>query len=226
MEGVYNLIREAGMSIIFVNTRAQAELCFAELWRLNEDGLAIAMHHGSLEREQRRKVEAAMAAGTLQSVVATSSLELGIDWGDVDLVVQVGAPKGVNRLMQRIGRANRFNEPSRAVLFRPTASRCWSRACMDGSGRKKSMATRPAPGQMFWPSTSLVWPAPGRSSPTISAEVIRASFRDLSRQDFDDTLEFVTDGGYALRYERYQRLLTLRDGRRGSPTATTRAATA
>ena len=93
MEGVYRLIRDAGMSIVFVNTRAQAELCFAELWRLNEDGLAIAMHHGSLEREQRRKVEAAMAAGTLQSVVATASLDLGIDWGDVDLVVQVGAPK-------------------------------------------------------------------------------------------------------------------------------------
>ena len=78
MEGVYRLIRDAGMSIVFVNTRAQAELCFAELWRLNEDGLAIAMHHGSLEREQRRKVEAAMAAGTLQSVVATSSLDLSL----------------------------------------------------------------------------------------------------------------------------------------------------
>ncbi len=171
MEGVYRLIRDAGMSIVFVNTRAQAELCFAELWRLNEDGLAIAMHHGSLEREQRRKVEAAMAAGTLQSVVATSSLDLGIDWGDVDLVVQVGAPKGASRLMQRIGRANhRFDEPSRAVLVpanRFEVLEC--QACMDGVWAEELDGDPARPGGwMFWPSTSSAWPAPGRSSPTIS----------------------------------------------------------
>ncbi|MCH5824147.1 hypothetical protein MMA61_24490, partial [Salmonella enterica] len=75
------------------------------------------LHHGSLAVEQRRKVEAAMAAGRLRAIVATSSLDLGIDWGDVDLVIQLGAPKGVSRLMQRIGRANhRLDEPSRAMI--------------------------------------------------------------------------------------------------------------
>jgi len=117
VEAVYEAIKGADVSIIFVNTRAQAELVFGELWRHNRDGLAIGLHHGSLAVEQRRKVEAAMAAGSLRAVVCTSSLDLGIDWGDVDLVIQIGAPKGVSRLLQRIGRANhRLDEPSRAVV--------------------------------------------------------------------------------------------------------------
>ena len=117
MEEAYPMIAQAKMAIVFVNTRAQAELVFQELWRVNAQNLAIGLHHGSLAPEQRRKVEAAMAAGELKAVVATSSLDLGIDWGNVDLVLQVGAPKGASRLMQRIGRANhRFDEPSRAVL--------------------------------------------------------------------------------------------------------------
>src|ERR1700722_17947452 len=110
-------IRSAGLTIVFVNTRAQAELMFQALWKLNDTTLPIALHHGSLEVEQRRKVEAAMAAGPLRAVVATSSLDLGIDWGGVDQVIQVGAPKGVSRLLQRVGRANhRMDEASRAIL--------------------------------------------------------------------------------------------------------------
>ena len=103
---------------VFVNTRSQAESIFQELWGINDDGLAIALHHGSLDVAQRRKVEAAMAVGRLRAVVATSSLDLGIDWGDVDLVINVGAPKGASRLLQRIGRANhRMDEPSNGVLI-------------------------------------------------------------------------------------------------------------
>ncbi len=114
---VYDAIRRHRTTLVFVNTRAQAELIFQALWRLNDDNLPIALHHGSLAVEQRRKVEAAMAAGKLRAVVATSSLDLGIDWGGVDQVIQVGAPKGVSRLLQRIGRANhRLDEPSQALL--------------------------------------------------------------------------------------------------------------
>ena len=104
-------------TLIFVNTRSQAEFPFQELWRANEDNLAIALHHGSLDVAQRRRVEDAMAAGKLRAVVCTSSLDLGVDWGDIDLVINVGAPKGCSRLMQRIGRSNhRLDEPSEAVL--------------------------------------------------------------------------------------------------------------
>ena len=115
---MYELIKRNKTTLIFVNTRSQAEMLFQDFWRMNDDGLAIALHHGSLDVAQRRKVEDAMAAGKLRGVVCTSSLDLGIDWGDIDLVINVGAPKGSSRLMQRIGRANhRLDEPSRAVLI-------------------------------------------------------------------------------------------------------------
>ena len=114
---IYELIKRNKTTLVFVNTRSQAEMLFQDLWRMNDDGLAIALHHGSLDVAQRRKVEDAMAAGKLRGVVCTSSLDLGVDWGDVDLVINIGAPKGASRLMQRIGRANhRIDEASRAVL--------------------------------------------------------------------------------------------------------------
>ncbi len=114
---VYEEIRKHKTTLIFVNTRFQAELLFQELWTINEDNLPIALHHGSLDAGQRRKVEAAMSANKLRAVVATSTLDMGLDWGDVDLVVHVGAPKGASRLAQRIGRSNhRMDEPSKAIL--------------------------------------------------------------------------------------------------------------
>ena len=97
---IYDLVKANKTSLMFVNTRAQAEMLFQDLWRINDDGLAIALHHGSLDVAQRRKVEDAMAAGKLRGVVCTSSLDLGIDWGDIDLVINVGAPKGASRLMK------------------------------------------------------------------------------------------------------------------------------
>ena len=120
---MYELIKRHKTALVFVNTRSQAESIFQELWSINDDGLAIALHHGSLDVAQRRKVEAAMAEGRLRAVVCTSSLDLGVDWGDVDLVVNIGAPKGSSRLMQRIGRANhRLDEASRGCFVWRRAS--------------------------------------------------------------------------------------------------------
>ena len=114
---IYRVIRQAATALVFVNTRSQAERVFQELWDLNDDGLEIALHHGSIARESRLKVEAAMAEGSLRAVVCTSTLDLGVDWGAVDLVIQIGAPKGISRMLQRIGLANhRMDEPSRALL--------------------------------------------------------------------------------------------------------------
>ena len=114
---IYDLIKRHKTTLVFVNTRSQAEMIFRELWDINDDNLPIALHHGSLDVAQRRKVEDAMGKGRLRAVVCTSSLDLGIDWGDIDLVINVGAPKGSSRLLQRIGRANhRLDEPSRGIL--------------------------------------------------------------------------------------------------------------
>ncbi len=110
-------VRKHKTTLIFHNTRAQAEIFFHNLWLANDEGLPIGIHHGSLAREQRERVEAAMVQGELRAIVATGSLDLGIDWGDVDLVIQIGAPKNVKRLVQRIGRANHtYSAPSKALV--------------------------------------------------------------------------------------------------------------
>src|SRR6185312_6726123 len=114
---IMRLVLQHMAPLVFCNTRGLAELIFQKLWYENEQGLPIGIHHGSLAVEARRKVEAAMAAGKLRGLVATASLDLGIDWGDVDLVVQMGAPKGSSRLLQRIGRANhRLDEASEGII--------------------------------------------------------------------------------------------------------------
>jgi len=216
---IYRLIRSARTAIVFVNTRAQAELVFQALWRLNDDGLPIALHHGSLAREQRERVEAAMAEGRLKAVVATSSLDLGIDWGDVDLVIHVGAPKGVSRLLQRIGRANhRWNEASRAVLVpanRFEVLEC--RAAVEGVATHDLDGDPPPPGGLDVLAQhvlGMACAAPFRAD-DLYAEVKRAApYATLPRQDFDDVLRFVADGGYALSgYERYRRLFRDSEGR-------------
>ncbi len=216
---VYAAIRGAGMTLVFVNTRSQAERIFHELWTINEDALAIALHHGSLDVGQRRKVEAAMAAGSLRAVVCTSTLDLGIDWGDVDLVINLGAPKGSSRILQRIGRANhRYDEPSRAVLVpsnRFEVLECEAaraavyESVQDGEGPAElkrdvlaqhimgsAVAAPFHPAELFCEVTSA-WP-----------------YRRLTREDFDQAVDFVSTGGYALKsYERFAKLKRMPDGR-------------
>ena len=216
---VYERLKGIGTAIVFVNTRAQAELVFQELWRLNEEGLAIALHHGSLSREQRRKVEAAMAAGKLRAVVATSSLDLGVDWAAVDLVVQIGAPKGASRLTQRIGRSNhRFDEPSRALLV--PSSRFEVMECLaarDAVSQGTLDGDPPGPGRLDVLAQHLLGMAcaGGFTAEEMFAEVRRAApYAALPREDFDDVLTYVATGGYALRaYEKYRRLKQDAEGR-------------
>ena len=215
---VYDEIRKAETTLVFVNTRAQAEIVFQELWRLNDDNLAIALHHGSLAVEQRRKVEAAIAAGRLRAVVATSSLDLGVDWAAVDLVVQVGAPKGASRLIQRVGRAgHRLDTPSRAVLVpanRFEFLEC--QAALDAVREHSLDGDPPRPGGLDVLSQHLLGMACSAAfaADDMYAEITKAAaYAELPRHDFDDTLGFVENGGYALGgYERYHRLKRSSDG--------------
>ncbi len=219
MEEVYARIRRAGTTLVFVNTRAQAELVFQSLWRLNEDKLAIAVHHGSLAVEQRRKVEAAMARGALDAVVATSSLDLGVDWAAVDLVVQVGAPKGAARLLQRIGRANhRLDQPSQALLVpanRFEVLEC--RAALEAVEAGSLDGEEPRPGGLDVLAQHILGSACAGpfDADSLYAEVTTAApYVGLARADFEAVLDFVATGGYALRtYERFRRLRRDDDGR-------------
>jgi ATP-dependent Lhr-like helicase len=215
---VYAEIGKAATTIVFVNTRAQAEICFQQLWRLNDLNLPIALHHGSLAVEQRRKVEAAMAAGRLRAVVATSSLDLGVDWAAVDLVIQIGAPKGVSRLVQRIGRAgHRLDRTSRAILVPANRfEHLECRAAVEAVAAGELDGEAPPPGGLEVLAQHLLGCACAGpfSAEAMYAEVRRAApYAGLSAGDFADTLRFVESGGYALGgYDRYHRLYRRTDG--------------
>jgi ATP-dependent Lhr-like helicase len=209
---IYDLIKANRTTLVFVNTRSQAEMLFQELWRMNDDNLAIALHHGSLDVAQRRKVEDAMSAGRLQGVVCTSSLDLGVDWGDVDLVINVGAPKGASRLMQRIGRANhRLNEASRAVLVPANRFEVLECAVAIDAVAENAQDTPPLrTGALDVLAQHILGCACG--APFLADDLFdevrtAAPYTDITRADFDDTLDFVASGGYALKtYERFVRI--------------------
>ncbi len=209
---VLDLVKQHQTTLIFHNTRAQAEIYFHNLWLANDDGLPIGIHHGSLDRSQREKVEAAMVAGDLRAIVCTGSLDLGIDWGDVDLVIQIGAPKNVKRLIQRIGRANhRYNAPSKAVLV--PANRFEVVECVAAlqAARENDLdgdPKGPGPRDVLCQHILLM----ACSGPFDATELYHeiktvGAYSDLSRAAFDDCLDFCATGGYALRaYDQWKRL--------------------
>jgi ATP-dependent helicase Lhr and Lhr-like helicase len=216
---IYELVKRHNTSLVFVNTRSQAEMLFQELWRINDDGLAIALHHGSLDVAQRRKVEDAMAKGHLRAVVCTSSLDLGVDWGDVDLVVNVGAPKGCSRLQQRIGRSNhRLDEPSRAVLVpanRFEVLEC--RAAIDAVADSAQDTPPARVGALDVLAQHVLGCACGEPFlvDELYAEVRTAApYARLTRAEFDSVVDLVATGGYALKaYERFAKIRRNQDDR-------------
>ncbi len=215
---VLEQVRQHNTTLIFHNTRAQAEIFFHNLWLANEDHLPIGIHHGSLDRTQRERVEGAMVRGELRAIVCTGSLDLGIDWGDVDLVIQIGAPKNVKRLVQRIGRANhRYNAPSKALLV--PANRFEVVECVAAleavlAGELDGDPRGPGPRDVLCQHILITACAGPFDADALYAEVISAgAYATLSRPDFDACLAFCATGGYALRaYDRWQRLLQRPDG--------------
>ena len=206
-------------TIVFVNTRGLAELIFQELWKANDKGLPIGIHHGSLSIEARRKVEEAMAEGRIRALVATASLDLGLDWGDVDCVIQMGAPKGSSRLIQRIGRANhRLDEPSKALVV-PGNRFEWleARAALDAveAGERDPDIFRPGSLDVLAQHITATACSGVFAEEDLYREVISTlPYAALDRATFDRTLGFVRDGGYALKaYDRFRRLAPAGEGK-------------
>ncbi|WP_454886015.1 ligase-associated DNA damage response DEXH box helicase [Sphingomonas oryzagri] len=217
-EQVMRQIEAHTISIIFCNTRSLAELIFQDLWAVNDKHLPIGIHHGSLDIEARRKVEAAMAAGKLRGLVATASLDLGVDWGDVDLVIQMGAPKGSSRLLQRIGRANhRLDEPSKALIVPGNRFEYLeARAAVDAvdAGERDPDVFRPGALDVLAQHLMAAAAAAPFAQADMLAEVREAApYSTLPEDVFDRVLSFVATGGYALRaYDQYKRLTLGPDG--------------
>ena len=215
---VLRQIKTHNTTLIFHNTRAQAEIFFHRLWLANEDALPIGIHHGALDRAQREKVEAAMVAGQLRAVVCTGSLDLGIDWGDVDLVIQIGAPKNVKRLVQRIGRANhRYNAPSKALLVpanRFEVVECRAALEAVAAGDLDGDALPPGPRDVLCQHILITACAGPFEAEALFHEIRTVgAYTNLSRADFDACLDFCATGGYALKaYDQWRRLLRRPDG--------------
>ena len=218
MPELYEILKQHQTTLIFVNTRSQAERIFQELWSINDDNLPIALHHGSLDAGQRRRVEAAMSENRLRAVVATSTLDLGIDWGDVDLVVHVGAPKGASRLAQRIGRSNhRMDEPSKAILVpanRFEVMECQAALDANYIGAQDtppvSAGTLDVLAQHI---LGMACAAPFDADMLFKEVTSAYPYAPLARGTYDRVLDFVATGGYALRtYERYARIRKTKDG--------------
>ncbi|MEX0284762.1 MAG: ligase-associated DNA damage response DEXH box helicase [Paracoccaceae bacterium] len=215
---VLEQVHQHRTTLIFHNTRAQAEIFFRNLWLANTDTLPIAIHHGSLEKDQRLKVEAAMVRGDLRAIVCTGTLDLGIDWGDVDLIIQVGAPKNVKRLVQRIGRANhRYNAPSKALLVpanRFEVVECVAALEAAREGELDGDPRGPGPLDVLCQHLLIVAASGPFDADQVFDQVSTAgAYSTLDRAAFDDCLEFCATGGYALRaYDQWQRLRQRPDG--------------
>jgi ATP-dependent Lhr-like helicase len=211
---VMRLIEQHRTTLVFCNTRGLAELIFQKLWDENEQGLPIGIHHGSLSVEARRKVEAAMAAGKLRGLVATASLDLGIDWGDVDLVVQMGAPKGSSRLLQRIGRANhRLDEPSLGMIVPGNRFEYLeARAALDAidDGELDPEVFRPgALDVLAQHILAMAVAAPFQQDELLGEIRSAAPYAGLKDETFEEILNFIATGGYSLKaYDRFRRLVS------------------
>ncbi|WP_458792846.1 ligase-associated DNA damage response DEXH box helicase [Yoonia sp. MH D7] len=215
---VLNEVKKHKTTLIFHNTRAQAEIFFHNLWLANDENLPVGIHHGSLDRVQRTRVEERMVAGDLRAIVCTGTLDLGIDWGCVDLVIQIGAPKNVKRLVQRIGRANHhYNAPSKALLV--PANRFEVVECVaaleaviahDLDGEPRGAGPRDVLCQHI-----LIRACAGPFDDTTLYHEVKSvgAYVALSRAEFNDCLDFCATGGYALRaYDKWKRLLQRPDG--------------
>ncbi|MBS90062.1 MAG: ligase-associated DNA damage response DEXH box helicase [Sphingobium sp.] len=205
-------------TLVFCNTRGLAELIFQELWSANDANLPIAIHHGSLSIEARRKVESAMADGKLRALVATASLDLGVDWGNVDCVIQMGAPKGSSRLLQRIGRANhRLDQASEAILIPGNRFEYLeARAALDAveAGERDADDFRAGSLDVLAQHVmGLACAGPFREEEMLAEIQFATPYSALTPDAFASVLHFIEGGGYALRaYDRFKRLTRDADG--------------
>ncbi|OYW47233.1 MAG: DNA ligase-associated DEXH box helicase [Sphingomonadales bacterium 32-68-7] len=210
---LYQLIKRNKTTLIFTNTRFLAEFIFQELWNANEDTLPIGIHHGSLGKEARRKVEGAMARGELRALVATASLDLGIDWGDIDCVVQMGAPKGSSRLLQRIGRSNhRLDQPSRALLVPGNRFEF-----LEAAAAKDAVDQGQRDGEDFRPGgldvlaqhvMACACAAPFGEAALLAEVRSSLTYARIDEATWQRVLHFVATGGYALEaYDKFRRIV-------------------
>ncbi|HDS0950558.1 TPA: ligase-associated DNA damage response DEXH box helicase [Stenotrophomonas maltophilia] len=216
---VLESLMAARSSLLFTNTRAQAELwhqALAAVWP--EDAHTLALHHGSLDPVLRQQVEDGLRAGTLRCVVATSSLDLGVDFPEVEQVLQLGSPKGVARLRQRAGRARHRPGASGSVLCVPTHAlelaeyAAVRRALREGVTEPRTPPTLSLDVLAQHAVSRAL--AGGFQADALLAQVRRThAFAGLQDAQWQAVLEFIVQGGRALaQYPEYHKVVLDDDG--------------
>ncbi|MEM1329726.1 MAG: ligase-associated DNA damage response DEXH box helicase [Planctomycetota bacterium] len=201
-------------TLVFCNTRSQAERWFHAIQHERPSWTPVtALHHGSIDRDERERIEAGLKDGTLRLVVATSSLDLGVDFSPVERVVQVGSPKGLARLMQRAGRAGHRPCEECSILCVPTHGMelveiaAVRRGLEAGRLEPRDPESKPLDVLAQHMVTCALG---GGFEPDALFRQIRsaASYRTLTRDDFDWTLHLVEHGGGTLRaYPEYCKIV-------------------
>jgi ATP-dependent Lhr-like helicase len=218
LEPVAREIEKAATTLVFTNTRSQAEIWYQSLLaaRPKWAGL-IALHHGSLDKQVREWVERGLKEGRLKAVVATSSLDLGVDFLPVERVLQIGSPKGVARLLQRAGRSGHApGRPSRVTIVPTHTLELVEAAAARSAVAEGRVESRSAPDKPLDVLVQhLVTLALGTGfRDEVRSEVRSAwSYRNLTDGEFAWALDFVGRGGDALRaYPEYHRVLRDAEG--------------
>src|SRR5205085_2353856 len=195
---IANLVQQNRSTLIFVNTRRLAERVAHHLAKLlGED--AVASHHGSLSRHRRLAVEGKLKVGEIRALVATASLELGIDIGTVDLVCQIGSPRSIAVALQRVGRAGHWRGATpKGRLFATTrdeALECAALVRAIRAGDLDRIMIPDAPLDILAQQIVAACAAEDWHEDDLFALVRRAfPFRDLSRSDFDEIIGMLSDG--------------------------------
>ena len=207
-------------TLVFTNTRSQAERWFAALlWERPEWRDRLALHHGSIERDDRERVEAGLKSGEVRIVVATSSLDLGVDFSPVERVVQIGSPKGIARLIQRAGRSGHRPGASCEVLCVPTHAlelveiAAARRAIEAGEIEERHGFDKPLDCLVQHIVTRALG---GGFAPDELFDEVRSTiaFERLPREDFDWCLDLARRGGRSLaRYPQFHRIADDAEGR-------------
>ena len=210
---VIDAIEQAESTLLFTNTRSQAELWYRAIVEARIDWIdKMAIHHGSIAMEVRRRIEMAVQEGRLKCVVCTSSLDLGVDFAPVDQVLQIGSPKGVARLLQRAGRSGHRPSGSSSVLCVPTHAfeLIEFAAARRAQSLRRLESRRPLRRSLDVLVQHLMTLASGPGfDPQATQEEIRRThaFADLTSAEWQWAIDFLTRGGDALQgYPQYRRI--------------------
>ena len=219
VEEVAQQIEGAGTTLVFTNVRSQTEFWYHALQQIRPKWKdEIGIHHGSIDRKERKQVEDRLREGTIRAVVCTSSLDLGVDFSPVDQVIQIGGPKGVARLLQRAGRCGHQPGAVSRVICVPTHAMEMVEyaAAREAINERRIEARDPLRSPLDLLAQHLITLALGGGffSKDAIKEVRSAwSYRDITEEEWGWVLDFIIRGGDTLRaYDQFKRVVVDANG--------------